>query len=94
MNRFQAQLKDGSKAAYGVQVMHLQQQVADLSSSLADVNGQKTELEKSYTQLQIKLEHYKRYLRNQDRDYKVRREIEMLLQNKNADNFENAEQVS
>jgi predicted RNase H-like nuclease (RuvC/YqgF family) len=94
MNRVQSQMKDGNRNAYNVQVMQLQQQVTDLRSSLADVNVQNEDLEKTCMQLQLKLEHYKRYMRNQDKDMKVRKEIQQLLEHNEDEYFENIDQVS
>lgn len=65
--------------------MQLQQQVTDLRSSLAQANGQNDELEKRCTRLQLKLEHYKRHMRNLDKDRKLRKEMQGLLQHQDPD---------
>ncbi|OXU26492.1 hypothetical protein TSAR_003618 [Trichomalopsis sarcophagae] len=88
MNNVQNQLLmkegSGSRAAYGAQVMQLHQQVTDLRSSLAQANGRKAELEKTCTRLQLKLERYKRHMHNLDKDRKLRKEMQTLLQHEDA----------
>ncbi|KAJ8675242.1 hypothetical protein QAD02_011028 [Eretmocerus hayati] len=79
LGRCHAGMKDGSRASYEAQILQLQQQVTDLRSSLTETDARNAELEKSCTQLQLKLEHYKRYLRNHERDVKIRREMHQLL---------------
>lgn len=96
MNRLQAKMTEGGRGAYGAQVIQLQQQVTDLRSSLAEATSQNAELEKTSTQLQLKLERCKRYMRRQNEGLKVRKEMEQLLQHKDAadGNLDGTEQVS
>ncbi|XP_031783779.1 myosin heavy chain, embryonic smooth muscle isoform isoform X2 [Nasonia vitripennis] len=88
MNEVQNQLLmkegSGSRAAYGAQVMQLHQQVTDLRSSLAQANGQNVELEKTCMRLQLKLERYKRHMHNLNKDRKLRKEMQTLLQHEDA----------
>ncbi|XP_011500878.1 PREDICTED: putative leucine-rich repeat-containing protein DDB_G0290503 [Ceratosolen solmsi marchali] len=92
MSKMQSQMKDGNRNVYNTQIMQLQQQVSDLRSNLADVNIQNKDLEKTCMQLQLKNEHYERYMRNQDKDCRVRKEMQQLLEHNEDGYIENFDQ--
>ena len=85
MNKLQAQMQDGSRAAYGAQMMQMQQQLIDLRSTLNETTKHNAELEQTCTQLHIKLHQYKSRIRTLEEGLKVRREVQQLLQNKDID---------
>lgn len=78
-------MKDGTRASYGAQILQLQQQVSDLRSSLTDSSSQISDLEKTIIQLQLKNEHYKRYIRELGKDLNVKKEMYQILGNKNVE---------
>lgn len=84
INKLQSQMKDGSRASYGAQILQLQQQVSDQRNNLSEATSQINEYEKTITQLQMKIDHYKRYIRDIGKDYKLKKEMYQILGNKDV----------